>query len=524
MRARLSSQRFIGREGELAELELAAREAAAGRPGIVLLGGDSGVGKTRLIAEFERRLPEGASPGAGADHPLVLRGDAVQASDGELPYAALLGALRPLVRSGDPVFAELPDGTRAQLAALLPGLQDGPPRPPVGEAEGSARIALFEALLALLDRLSERAPLVLILEDMHWADRPTLAFVDFLVRSLRGERVLVVLSYRADELYRRHPLRPLLSELERAEGARRITLAPFDREELAQALTDILGAPPKPGLLARLLERGEGNALYTEELLAAGLDGRGAPPQSLSDAFLGRIERLSGNAQRVTRALAVGRALDEPALAAIAGLDDVTLRDALREAVAEQVLIPVADGTFGFRHALLRETLYDDLLPGERGALHAAIARRLEEQLERSGDDDDERLAHIVSIASHHFAAGDQPAALRASVVAAEAASCGRAFEQAADLYERALALWPRVSDPEALAGFDHPELLWRTAATQSTLHARPRADTLLREALAELDREVPDAPRLGAVVAQPRGGGDRRGDARARPAPRRRS
>lgn len=493
MRARLSSRRFIGREGELAELELALREAAAGRPGLVLLGGDSGVGKTRLIAELARRLQDG-------DPPLLLRGDAVQASDGELPYAALLGALRPLVRADDPVFSQLPEATRAQLAALLPGLQDGPPRQPPGESEGSARIALFEALLTLLDRLSERAPLVLILEDMHWADRPTLAFVDFLVRSLREERVLVLLSYRTDELYRRHPLRPLLSELERAEGTRRIALEPFDREELAQALTDILGAPPKPSLVARLLERGEGNALYTEELLAAGLDGRGAPPRSLSDAFLGRIERLSTDAQRLARALAVGRALDEPALSAITGLEDGTLREALREAVAEQVLVPVSDGTFGFRHALLREVLYDDLLPGERGALHAALALRLEEQMERSGENDDERLAHVVSIAFHHFAAGDQPAALRSSVAAAEAAACGRAFEQAGDLYERALALWPRVSDPEALVSIDHVELLWRTAVTHATLDARPRAETLLRHALEELDPEA-DPVRYAKIL-----------------------
>ncbi len=496
MRARLSSRRFIGREGELAELELAAREAAAGRPGLVLLGGDSGVGKTRLIAELEHRLRSAPD----AETSLVLRGDAVQASDGELPYAALLGALRPLVRARDPVFAALPDATRSQLAALLPGLQDGPPRQPPGEGEGSARIAMFEALLALLDRLSERTPLVLILEDMHWADRPTLAFVGFLVRSMRSERVLMVLSYRTDELYRRHPLRPLLSELERAEGTRRITLEPFDREELALALADILGAAPEPGLLMRLLERGEGNALYTEELLAAGLDGRGAPPRSLSDAFLGRIERLSADAQRVARALAVGRALDEPALAAVTGLEDGALREALREAVAEQVLVPVADGTFGFRHALLREVLYDDLLPGERGGLHAAIAGRLEQEAEQSGEDDDERLARVVSIAFHHIAAGDQPAALRASVAAADAARCGRAFEQAADLYERALALWPRVSDPEALVCIDHAELLTRSAMTHATLDARPRAETLVREALDELDPDA-DPARYARVL-----------------------
>jgi DNA-binding CsgD family transcriptional regulator len=501
MRARLSSQRFIGREGELAELELAAREAAGRRPALVLLGGDSGVGKTRLIAELERRLnPEAAAgddrPPAEMDSPLILRGDAVQASDGELPYAALLGALRPLVRAHDSAFSQLPTVTRAQLATLLPGLQEAPApaREVPGEGDGSGRLALFEALLALVDQLSERAPLVLILEDMHWADRSTLAFLAFLMRSLRDERVLVVLSYRTDELYRRHPLRPVLSELGRAEGARRIMVEPFDRDELSQALADILGAPPQPALLQRLLERGEGNALYTEELLAAGLDGRGAPPRSLSDAFLGRIERLSPDAQRVARVLSLGRALDEPALAAVTGLDDAALREALREAVAEQVLVPAAGETFGFRHALLGEVLYDDLLPGERGLLHAALALRLEQEAEQSGDDDDERLARIVSIAFHHFAAGDQPAALRTSVTAGDAACCGRAFEQAADLYERALALWPRVSGAETLVGIDHAGLLWRAAVNLSTLDARSRAETLLREALSELDPDVDPA------------------------------
>ena len=161
----------------------------------------------------------------------------------------------------------------------------------------SAQLRLFEALLELLDLLSESCPLVLILEDMHWADRSTRTFVSFLARSLRQERVMLLLTYRTDELYRRHALRPLLSELERLERARRIELAPFDRLELAEALADILGDQPSQDLVDRLFARSEGNPLYTEELLAAGLDGRGAAPQSLRDAFLLRIERLPGRRQ-----------------------------------------------------------------------------------------------------------------------------------------------------------------------------------------------------------------------------------
>ena len=181
--------------------------------------------------------------------------------------------------------------------------------------------------------------MVLILEDMHWADRSTRTFVAFLARSLRQERCCCCSRYRTDELHRRHPLRPLLAELERLDRVRRIELEPFDRPELTEALTDILGDQPSEELVERLFARSEGNPLYTEELLAAGLDGRGAAPRSLRDAFMLRIERLSADAQRAARAIAVGRALDETTIAEVAGVEHEALNAALREAVAEQVLV-----------------------------------------------------------------------------------------------------------------------------------------------------------------------------------------
>ena len=404
MRARLSSTHFVGRVGELAELELALRESTSRRPVLVLLGGESGVGKTRLVTEFERRLE---------DESLALRGEAVEQGDGELPYAPLLSALRPLVRSRHEALDALSSGSRAQLASLLPGLDDG------GSAlrdrqDPSAQLRLFEALLELIDLLSEDRPLALILEDMHWADRSTRTFVSFLARSLRQERVMLLLTYRADELHRRHALRPLLSELERLDRARRIELSPFDRDELAEALSDILGAAPSAELVERLFARSEGNPLYTEELLAAGLDGRGAAPQSLRDAFLLRIERLSPDAQRTARAIAVGRRLDEDVLSGLMSIDHDALHEALREAVAEQVLITDEDGSFLFRHALLREALYDDLLPGERGELHLALARLLRIATrgrggprDRAGGDDRHALRRRRGPAGR--AAGDDP-------------------------------------------------------------------------------------------------------------------
>jgi DNA-binding CsgD family transcriptional regulator/tetratricopeptide (TPR) repeat protein len=496
MPTRLSSRRFVGRSPQLAQLERAAREAASGRPTLVLLGGDSGVGKTRLVAEFEHRL------GDEGDAQLILHGDGVEQIDGELPYAPLLGALRPVVRARHEALDRLSVGTRTQLATILPGLDEDPGRQPEPNPGSGAQLRLFDSVLALLDALSEDSPVILVLEDMHWADRSTRSFVTFLARSMRSERLVLVLTYRTDELHRRHPLRPLLAELERLERAVRVELRPFDRQELAEALSDILGAAPDPAQLERLFARGEGNPLYTEELLAAGLDGRGAPPESLRGAFLARIERLSPDAQRIARAISAGRSLDEGALADVTGLDRDALSAALREAVAEQVLIPDSEGRFAFRHALLREAISDDLLPGERGGLHLALARYLEDSPPVPGSLLCDALERSATVASHYAAAGDQPAALRTTVRAAVEAWRAQAYSEVADLYQRALELWPRVPDAEQIAGHDHVAALIRAAVALSVGDDRTRAESLLRQALDELDPET-DPARYGGALGR---------------------
>jgi DNA-binding NarL/FixJ family response regulator len=478
MRSRLTSSHFVGRVGELAELQASFDSAASGRPGLVLIGGDSGVGKTRLVSEFEQRQAMDGSGGV-----IFLRGQCLEQTESDLPYAPLLGALRPVVRGRHEALAELSAADRKQLATILPGLdEDGHVRPERPDPSGQLR--LFEAMLELLEILAECEPLVLALEDVHWADRSTRAFIAYAARSLRQTRVLLLLSYRTDELHRRHPLRPLLSELERLDRVSRIELRPFDRTELTEALTDILGAAPEQTLLKRLYQRSEGNPLYTEELLAAGLDGRGAAPQSLRDAFIARIEQLSPDAQQIARVVSVGRVLDERALAAITGLEPSAVQAALREAVAEQVLITCGDTGFGFRHALLREALHDDLLPGERAELHLALAHQLEQDC---APDDEQELERKTAIASHYAAAGEQPAALRSTIAAAEAAQRVFAFGEAAHLSDRALELWPRVTDPEEVAGIDHVQLLRLGSRAHGDFGALPRAEVLLREAMREL-------------------------------------
>lgn len=462
------SSRFVGRRTQLAELELAYREALDGNPRLLLISGDSGVGKTRLVTEARRSF-DGAQ---------VLLGQGVEQGELELPYAPLLGALRPLVRDRHPVLEELSTGSRAHLATLLPSLGTATGADGTGlSADGQMR--LFESLLELMHRLSEQQPLVLVLEDMHWADRSTRAFCAFLARSLIAERMLVLLTYRSDELHRRHPLRPLLAELARLDGARLIGLRPFDRDELAEALTDILGEAPGEDLIERLLARTDGNPLYVEELLAAALDGRGATPQSLRDAFMLRIERLGDTAGRAARAIAVGRAMDESMIARITGITATELREALREAVAEHVLVADDQGRFSFRHALLREVVYDDLLPGERNAMHLELARELEDSGELACAEDE--AGRVAVIATHYAAAGDQTAALRATIRAAREARRVHAYGEMADLYERAHGLWARVPDAAAVAGIDEVELL-EAAANAYALTGDQRHSVMLAE------------------------------------------
>ena len=479
----MTSDRFVGRSAELAELSAALEEAISSRPSLALVGGESGVGKSRLADELARHARE-----AGVR---VLSGDCVELGDDELPYAPLLTALRPLVRQGDPSLQALAPQLRSALDAILPGVGGG------AASEHVAQSTVFEALLAVLQALSEEEPVLLVIEDLHWADSSTRSFIGFLSHTMCRERLLIVGTYRSDELHRRHPLRPLLAELGSDPYTRLIELPRFTREELSEQLAGILADPPRAELVERVFARSEGNALYSEEILAAGPDGRGALPPTLRDALMLRVERLSKDAQQVLQWLACQPAADHALVAAVAGLEPGDLRDALREAVASHIVVTVADDSYGFRHALLREVVYDDLLPGERTAMHAALAQAMQDRIDAG-----EAGAHITAAAAHHWAsAGDQPQALAAAVRAAVAAERVNAFGEELALFERALALWERVPDPEAVADMSQIDLLKRAAFAADQAGDPARQEALLRRAFELVGEDA--QPRACALLRE---------------------
>ncbi|HEY4098421.1 MAG TPA: AAA family ATPase, partial [Baekduia sp.] len=486
MPARVTSDAFIGRRVELGQLDAALSHARTGHSGLLFVAGESGVGKSRLLDHFGDL--------AEADGVRVLWGDCIDLGDSELPYAPIVSALRALVRSGHPVFDDI-GSARGELARLLPEL--GTPADLLVEPyAGSAQGRLFELLLMLFERLCTEAPVLLVIDDLHWADRSTRDFLSFLARNVCDQRLLVVSTYRVDELHRRHPLRPFLAEIERSERAHRVPLERFTRDELGAQLAAILGGAAEPELLDRVWARSEGNALYAEEILACEREGDGTLPDSLRDALMLRVEALDPTTQDALRWVSAAQRIEHEILEEASRLEPRALRDALREAVAHHVLVSQPDGYIAFRHALLREAVHDDLLPGEHAELHLRLARVLDARVDSTNCIGLERAAEIA----HHFdAAGDQPAALRTSVLAAQTAERVHAEGEAAAFYERALELWDRVDGAEALVGFDHAELLARTANAHQFDFAR--CIVLSKHALAELDQQA--EPRRAALLLE---------------------
>jgi predicted ATPase/DNA-binding CsgD family transcriptional regulator len=484
MTTSLVSPVFVGRRDERSQLIDLVKRTVGGAPGVALIGGEAGVGKSRLVEEL-------VSEAAALDV-RVLFGNCVQLGAEGLPFAPLVDALRVLSRSMDrEEFHRVLGPARGSLQRLLPNLE--PELLPGNDAHEVQGPQLLELVLGLVERLSSGSPVLIVIEDLHWADRSTLELLAYLVRALRVVPVAVVGTFRSDELNRRHPLRSLLTTWERSRSVLRIDLVRFDRQEVASQLGAILGSLPENTLLDTVFDRSEGNAFLVEELLGvvmAGGDPTGLPP-SLRDVLLARVDGLGPEAQRLLRTAAVGgRWVPEQLLLAVSGLEEVAAFTALREAVENHLLVVDDAGRgYSFRHTLARDAVYDDMLPGERGRLHHSYGEVLSARPEIAGDD---RGAVAADLAHHWYAALDLPLAMGASVEAAAVASQRFAPAEALHHLERALQIWPRVADAQAAAGMDQVEVLRLAAQAAFAAGEVDRSLALLDQALTELGTDEP--------------------------------
>jgi predicted ATPase len=371
-------------------------------------------------------------------------GSCVELGGEGLPFTPLADALRSLVQvtPAEELYAFL-GPARSELARLVPELDPDAALSAAALGEGGTA-RLLELVLGVVQRLASDRPLLLVIEDLHWADRSTLDLVTLLVRALRDLRVLVVVSFRSDELHRGHPLRPLVTSWERVRSVQRVELERFSADEVAAQLEGILGSPAPAHLLELVYDRSEGNAFLVEEIVGAVQSGADANhlPVSLRDVLLARAERLSPFTQGLLRvAAAGGRSVPDRLLAAVAAVDEPGLDSGLREAVEHHLLVVDQTGHgYEFRHALTRDAIYGDTLPRERVRIHAAYADALSEDPALAESD----ATVAAALALHWSAALDLPRAVPACVEAARLAAgtrrprrcgtssarwrCGRAF------------------------------------------------------------------------------------------------
>ena len=449
---------FVGRARELWELERALAAAQTGDGSAVLVAGEAGIGKTRLASELSTR-----ARGAGLE---ILWGRAIDLVGTDLPYQPFVEALRPL-------------GGHHQVDA-------------------SSQLRVFEDTLALLTERATAAPVLLVLEDLHWADTSTLDLVLYLAHNVDDRPILLVATCRGDEPSSAERVRRLADGVRRSGSGLVLELGPLDDDELAALLTAHADRPLSTAVTNEIVGRSEGNPFFAEELVAAAGDEAGELPSGLRELLLQRVARLDPKTQSLMRlASAAGRDVAYP-LFAVAELPEADLRGSLRRAVEHGVLVADQEtGSFRFRHALLAEAIYGTILPGEREALHA----RLAEELSRIG-------ASPAELAPHWAAAGRASEALLASVEAAREAEAVFGLAEAVRHLERALTLWDAVPNAADLAGLDLVELCTRTAELASEVGASARALELGRRAIELVGGEDPHRAgilhvRLGEYLEQ---------------------
>ncbi len=481
------SRTLVGRDAELTEIAslLGVRprpdEDADGEPRAVLLSGDAGVGKTRLLTEL-RDL-------ANADGWQVFAGHCLDFGDSALPYlpfSEVLGRMATAL----PDVVDTATGVHPALTRLQPGRRVLSSHEE-GEPSSLDRADLFEAVHGLLEEAAEKAPVLLVVEDTHWADQSTRDMLSFLFSRPFVGPVAVVASYRSDDLHRRHPLRAQVAEWSRIGGVERLQLQPLEASDVRTLISELHPAPLAAEEVADIVVRAEGNAFFVEELVGAAAGPGRWVPAELADVLLVRLDRLDETARQVARAASVaGRRVSHEMLAAAGGLDAGDLDAGLRSAVETNVLIAHERG-YAFRHALLGEAVYDDLLPGERVRLHAAYAEALS-----SGA----ATGTAAELARHARLALDLTTALTASIRAGDEARAVGGPDEAAHHYQQALEL---LADPERAREVDISKLVVKAVESLTASGHPIRGAALAREQLDRLPADAASECRARMLAAR---------------------
>ena len=363
------------------------------------------------------------------------------------------------------------------------------------DASTIERPELFAAIHAALEQLGRSAPLLLLVEDVHWADRSTREMLSFLFSRRFDSPVAVVASYRTDDLHRRHPLRTVAAEWARLPGVTRVELARLGDDDVRALVHSLHPSAMPERWVQGIVARAEGNAFFTEELLQATEGGPEGLPEALADLLLVRLDRLDDDARLVVRAAAVsGRRVPHLLLERVLRDQAVSLDAALRTAVERNVLVPMGGDGYAFRHALLAEAVYDDLLPGERVRLHAAYV----DALQQGGVG-----GTAAELARHARLANDLVTAARASVAAGDEAMRVAGADEASRHYELALELATDSPDVTKSIGegpdgpLDLVELTARACEAAIASGQTYRAIALARDQLRSLPASTPPMARL---------------------------
>ncbi|MEU4013803.1 AAA family ATPase [Microbacterium sp. NPDC028030] len=470
------SAEMVGRAAELVEVRRLFDGVRDGVPAALLVEGEAGIGKSRLVREFAAGIEQTAD---------VHAGWCLDLGSARTPYGPLTGILRSIVaRMGVERVRESVGVGAEALGMLLPELVDAP-----ADRDRTSPERLRDAIASLIEAAAERAPQVLVVEDLHWADESTLAILSFLLRALGRGRILLLITCRTDDVRRGDAVSRFIGESTRARLLERLTLGRLDERAVRELAEQITGRPLSEAALGRMQERAEGVPFFIEEIAGCS---NGPLPDGLRDLLLARFDRLGDDARHVVQVVSgAERPLSHPLITRLVDLPEQRLDEAIREATRSGILV-VVDDDYRFRHALLREAVHDDLLPGERARLHRSYAETLEAHGAGSENGDAAALAY------HWQLAQDDRKALVAAADAMRHAKAQYAFASAARFGELVLELWPLVPDAAVAAQVERLDLLLVLGSVLRNAGDGERALAVANVALAEVDPATVD-PRLHA-------------------------